>query len=179
MKQNNKETIEANDSCSKNDHEQGRRRLLSGVAGASALAVWHKPIVNSVILPAHAQASVVGVCPTVTVENVLFGPLSGVTVPPVCSVTFDVFSSDPTEDVTIMSIDTSTLAANVTVDVQALGTATSSSGPRVVWQGPASDAPFCSDLMPTNDVTFTVTLTCSSVPPGTTFTQSFTLLSIL
>ena len=176
MKQNNKEKLEANDSFSTNEHEQGRRRLLTGVAGASALAVWHKPIVHSVILPAHAQTSV---CPTVTVQNVVFGPLSGVTVPPVCSVTFDVFSSDPTEDVTITSIDTSTLAANVMVDVQALGTATSSSGPRVVWQGPASDAPFCSDLMPTDDVTFTVTLTCSSVAPGTTFTQSFTLLSIL
>ena len=176
MKQNNKEKIEASDSCSINDHEQGRRRLLTGVAGASALAVWHKPIVNSVILPAHAQTSV---CPTVTVGNVIFGPFSGVMVPPICSVTFDVFSSDPTEDVTITSIDTSTLAANVTVDVLALGTATSSSGLRILWRGPASDAPFCTDVMPTDDVTFTVTLTCASVAPGTTFTQSFTLLSIL
>lgn len=176
MNQNNEEKLCEDSSSLSGNYKQSRRRLLGGVAGVSALAAWHKPIINAVILPAHAQTSV---CPTVTVQNVTFGPLSGMSTPSVCSVTFDVFSSDPLQDVTIQSIETSTLAANVTVDVQDLGITTSTSGPRVVWQGPASDAPFCSDLMPSNDVTFTATLTCSSVAPGTSFTQSFTLLSLL
>lgn len=39
-----------------------RRRILLGSAvGASALAVWQKPVLNSVVLPAHAQTSNAGV----------------------------------------------------------------------------------------------------------------------
>ena len=34
-----------------------RRALLLGVGASSALSVWHKPIVNAVVLPAHATTS--------------------------------------------------------------------------------------------------------------------------
>ncbi len=166
----------------RSEERRGRRKLLSGAACASALAVWHKPVINAVVLPAHAQMSgpmAADVCPMVVVENAVFGPVSGTTTPPVCSVTFDVLSADPAQDLTIESITTSTLAADVTIDVQDLGTATSTTGARVVWRGPASDAPFCSDLMPTDEVTFTVTATCDAAILGDSFTQSFTLSSLL
>jgi len=35
-----------------------RKILLSTAAGAAVAGVWHKPIVNAMILPAHAQTSV-------------------------------------------------------------------------------------------------------------------------
>ncbi|MGH1540253.1 MAG: hypothetical protein ACRBHB_07510 [Arenicella sp.] len=40
---------------------QSRRKILTGsaIAGVSAAAIWHKPILQSVVLPAHAQTSVV------------------------------------------------------------------------------------------------------------------------
>jgi len=34
-----------------------RRKLLMGAAAGSALTVWHKPIIESMIIPAHAQTS--------------------------------------------------------------------------------------------------------------------------
>ena len=38
--------------------DKNRRRTLLGVAGgAAALGVWHKPVINAVTLPAHAQMS--------------------------------------------------------------------------------------------------------------------------
>ncbi len=37
---------------------QGRRKVIVGtIAGATAAAVWHKPLLQSVVLPAHAQTS--------------------------------------------------------------------------------------------------------------------------
>ena len=153
-----------------------RRKLLMGLGTTTAAAVWHKPVVKSIVLPAHAQASI---CPMIVVSNVVFGPVSGTTMPPVCSTTFDVLSGDSVIPLDITSITTSTLAADTTVDVQDLGTATNVVGPRVTWQGPASDAPFCSDAMPIDDVTFTVTATCDAVMGGGTFSQDFLLSEIL
>jgi hypothetical protein len=37
--------------------DKSKRKALLGVAGASALAVWHKPVMKSVLLPAHAQTT--------------------------------------------------------------------------------------------------------------------------
>ena len=37
--------------------EQKRRRQILGATAASGLFIWHKPIIKSVILPAHAQTS--------------------------------------------------------------------------------------------------------------------------
>ena len=36
-----------------------KRKSLKMMLSASALTIWHKPIVNAVVLPAHAQTSVV------------------------------------------------------------------------------------------------------------------------
>lgn len=183
MTDKNKQAMEQD----RSEESRSRRKLLSGAACASALAMWHMPVINAIVLPAHAQTSVpeptpptaAEVCPMVVVQNAVFGPVSGTNTPPVCTVTFDVLSADATQDLTIQSITTGTLPADVTVDVQDLGTATATTGARVVWRGPASDAPFCSDLMPTDEVTFTVTATCAAATLGDSFTQSFTLSSIL
>lgn len=158
-----------------------RRTLLTGLGVSAALAAWHKPLINAVVTPAHAQTSVLpeDVCAMIVVGNVLTGPVSGTTVPPVCSVTFDVLSGDAAASLTITNIDAGTLPADVTVDVQDLGAATSTTGPRVVWRGPAADAPFCTDVMPTDDVTFTITATCAAAPMGGTFDQTFSLNDIL
>jgi len=153
-----------------------RRKVLLGLGASSAVAAWHKPVINRIVTPAHAQASV---CPMITVGNVVFGPVSGTTTPPVCTATFDVLSADSVITLNITSIDAGTLPADTTVDVQNLGTAGATAGPRVVWQGPATDAPFCSDLTPVDDITFTITATCDAVTDGGMFTQTFLLSEIL
>jgi len=45
-----------NDAIQKIDSQQ-RRRLVGGTLTGVAAAVWHKPVVNAVMLPANAQAS--------------------------------------------------------------------------------------------------------------------------
>lgn len=153
-----------------------RRKVLLGLGASSALAAWHTPVINRIVTPAHAQASV---CPMITIGNVVFGPVSGTNTPPVCTATFDVLSADAVIPLNITSIDAGTLPADTTVDVQNLGTASNTAGPRVVWQGPATDAPFCSDLTPVDDITFTITASCDAVTDGGTFTQTFLLSEIL
>lgn len=37
--------------------DQSKRKALGATAGVAAVVAWHKPIVNSIILPAHAQTS--------------------------------------------------------------------------------------------------------------------------
>lgn len=164
-----------------------RRKLLMGIGSVSALGAWHKPVINSIITPAHAQTSgpVVPIpaedlCPMIVTGNNTFGPLSGSNTPPICSLTFDVLSSSATATLTIVSITNNTLPANNTVSYDTFGEATNVTGPRVVWQGPATDAPFCSDLMPIdqNDIVFTVTATCTAAA-GREFTSSFTLADVL
>lgn len=160
-----------------------RRKLLTGIGCGTVVAAWHKPVINSIVTPAHAQTSVVPLlpeelCPRIVTANVVFGPVSGTTTPPVCSATFDVLSGDASTTLTISSITTNTLTANVTVDVQDLGVATSSTGPRVVWRGPATDAPFCTDLEPTDDVVISVTATCDAAG-GEEFIEDFLLSEIL
>lgn len=158
-----------------------RRRALQGALGASALvaAKWHTPIVNAVLTPAHAQTSPEPpTCPDAVIGNVTFGPVSGTNTPPVCQATFDVLSTDAAQPLTIVSITDDNADADTTITYDAFGEATDTTGPRVVWRGPASDAPFCSDLMPTTDVTFTVTFTCTAAG-DTQFTNTFTLTGIL
>jgi hypothetical protein len=152
-----------------------RRHAMQGVLGASALAVWHKPVVNTVITPAHAQTTT---CADVVIGNVTFGPVSGTNTPPVCQVTFDVLSSIAGQPINIISITDSNTDADTTITYDAFGEATDTAGPRVVWRGPASDAPFCSDLMPITDVIFIVTFTCEAVG-GTELTYMFMLSEIL
>jgi hypothetical protein len=50
---------------------QDRRRLFGALAITTATAVWHTPIINAVILPAHAQTSI---CVT---DTTVGGPLAG------------------------------------------------------------------------------------------------------
>lgn len=152
-----------------------RRQLLKGVVSAGALAAWHKPIINSVVTPAHAQTSF---CPVLVFSNVVFGPVSGISMPPVCQVTFDILSPDATP-VTIINITDTSASVNTMITYDTFGTdVTNAVGSRVVWQGEASDAPFCSDLMPTEDVEFTITLSCAA-SGGLEETQVVLLSSIL
>ncbi|RBP51005.1 hypothetical protein [Arenicella xantha] len=55
--------------------EQARRKqllMIAGVAGGTLLLTgWGKPIVNAIVLPAHAQTSI---C---TTDTVVGGPLAG------------------------------------------------------------------------------------------------------
>ena len=150
-----------------------RRQLLIG--SGVAVAAWHKPVINSIVTPAHAQMSV---CPTIAVGNVVFGPVSGTFTPPVCSVTFDVLSGSADMPLTIIEI-TNTVADDTTVVYDGFGEVTDIIGSRVVWRGPATDAPFCSNFTVINDLTFTVTASCAAVADGGTFSQDFTLTEIL
>jgi uncharacterized repeat protein (TIGR01451 family) len=119
-------------------------------------------------------------CSMAVTGNTVFGPVSGTSVPPVCSLTFDILSGTAGVPLTIVSVTNNALPADNTITYDTFGEATEITGPRVVWRGPASDAPFCSDLMPTdqNDITFTVTATCTAAG-GREFTQSFTLADVL
>ena len=159
-----------------------RRELLKGVMGAGALSIalpdsWAKPIVNAVLLPAHAQTSA---CPEMVIGNVTFGPQSGTPTPAVCRATFDVLSGDPAIPLNIISITNGPLGADVTIIYDSFGEATDTTGPRVVWAGPDADAPFCriDQSVPTDDVTFTVTADCD-VAGSVQITQDFTLSEIL
>lgn len=170
-----------------NPQPSNRRRLLKGAVGASALASllpsqWSKPVINAVLTPAHGQTSPVDpppppppppMCPDAIIGNVVTGPVSGQAQ---CTVTFDILSTDSTQPLNIVSVtDNSADPAMVTYD--SFGTATDTSGPRVIWQGPTVGAPFdCND--PVVDVTFTVTLTCDAAG-ATEFTQDFLLSQIL
>ena len=73
MKRENKTMAE--NKKPENVNNNRRRAVLGAVGGASALAVWHKPVITSVVLPAHAQMS-----PT-TMALTFFA--SGATVTPV------------------------------------------------------------------------------------------------
>ena len=42
----------------KMENKLPRRTILGALTGVGALAVWHKPIIDSVVLPVHAQMSV-------------------------------------------------------------------------------------------------------------------------
>jgi len=175
----------------KKTNKSTRRKLVLGLGATSAMAVWHKPIINRIVTPAHAQTSPdpeplptpEELCPMIVTGNVVFGPVSGTNTPPVCTATFDVLSGDAANTLTILSIDAGTLPADTTVDIQDLGVASATAGPRVVWQGPATDAPFCSDLMPVDDITFTITASCEASDnqdtDGDDFTQEFLLSAIL
>jgi len=152
-----------------------RRQILKGALGVGALAAWHKPIINSVVTPAHAQTSF---CPVLVFSNISSGPLSGMTTPPVCQVTFDVLSPDATP-VTIVNITDNSVSPNTMINYDVFGSdVTDTVGSRVVWQGEASDAPFCTDLMPTEDVEFTITLSCAA-SGGLEETQMVMLSTIL
>ncbi len=163
------------------DKTNQRRKLLLGVGASSAIAVWQKPVINSLIIPAHAQTSMLApedLCPMITIGNVVTGPVSGSNTPPVCSITFDVLSGTAGTPLTITGIDPGTLPANTTFTIDSLGTATDVSGPRVVWRGPATDAPFCTNIALIEDVSFTVTATCVAAGGGT-FSQDFTVSGLV
>jgi len=57
--------------------------------------------------------------------------------------------------------------------------ATDATGVRIVWTGPATNAPFCVPVEPIDDITFTVTATCDDAFEMETYTEDFTLSDIL
>ena len=82
-----------------------------------------------------------------------------------CGVTFDVLSSSPDVVLTVTAIETSALATGVTVVNDGLGDASMTSGPRVTWTGPIAgtapgDCTNPANIVPAEDVTFTITATC-------------------
>lgn len=153
---------------------KNRRVLLTGSIGLGAIgsvlpAAWTKPMISSVILPAHAQTS----CPAPVAGNVVFGPLSGAAAASGCAVTFDILSSDPATPLTIISVTNSALAAGVTVTYNGFGQATDTTGPRINWRGAAAAAPNCTNVNaagqgPVADVTFTVLASCDGSPQFST-----------
>ena len=172
-----------------------RRKLLLGLGATGAMAVWHKPIISAIVLPAHAQMSpddepapapepapppvpAEDLCPMIVIGNSVTGPVSGTSTPPVCTLTFDVLSGTAGTPLTVLSITTSTLPADTTFTVDGLGEATDMVGPRVVWRGPAVGAPFCMPFTIVDDLTFTVTASCDA-SGGDTFTQDFLLSSLV
>ncbi len=154
-----------------------RRKLLLGAGAAGVIATWQRPIVNAIIIPAHAQMSV---CPAITIGNVTGGPLSGATSATACSLTFDVLSGTPGTNLNITAITPETLPADTTFSVDAVGTATNTVGPRIVWRGPAVGAPFActGGFTVVSDLSFTVTATCDAAGGGT-FTQDFTISDLI
>lgn len=142
-----------------------RRKILLGLGATSAMAAWHKPIVNAVLVPAHAQTSL---CPDIVVGNAQSSGLSGAESFTSCGVTFDIFSSDPATPLMITAINNSALGTDVTVTNDGLGAATDLIGPRVTWIGPVlgsppSDCVTTSAISPIDDVTFTIEASCDGV----------------
>jgi len=171
-----------------------RRHLVLGSIGVSAAlpTQWTKPLVNSVLTPTHAQMSppppppppAADVCPTIVFGNVTSGPVSGSPMPPTCTVTFDILSGDAGTPISITDV-TATSAADTSITFDGAGTfsgpiaATDATGVRIVWTGPATNAPFCVPVEPIDDITFTVTATCDDAFEMETYTEDFTLSDIL
>ncbi len=156
-----------------------RRKLLLGIGATSAMAAWHKPLINAVVVPAHAETSPPEEtppppapptppteCPTIVLDDVTSQALSGAAGNTSCGVTFGIFSSDPNVPLEITGIETSALGTDVEVTNDGLGEATMTNGPRVTWIGPiVGSAPGdCTDLaniVPVDDITFTISATCA------------------
>ena len=184
----------------KNKTINTRRRALQGITGAAAIVVWHKPVINTIVLPAHAETSPVPsptpptspdpspapappptaeeLCPMVVAGAPETSAVSGDGSITDCSGFFMIFSSDPTTPLTIIDITTSSLPANTTVSIQDLGTATDSQGPLISFQAPFATAPICTDFVPEEDITFTITATCDAVTDGDTFTTEISFSSL-
>ena len=170
-----------------------RRSLLLGVGVSSVAAVWHKPIINALMLPAHAQTSelirlapreIPFVAPEERCSMILLGnaevSASASANPSMCSITFSVLSASPTDELDIVSITTSALAAGTTFVITGdqLGVATDTVGPQATWSGPTVEAPVCTSPTLIDDVTITVTASCVAAN-GLPFSQDFLLSSLL
>jgi len=170
-----------------------RRKLLLGIGAGSAMAAWQKPIINSVVVPAHAQMTTTQapvttaaptttpapVCPDIVIGNIASNALSGANSNTSCGLTFDILSSDAATALEITAIDNGTLGTGVTVTNDGLGQATTTSGPRVTWMGPIngsapSDCVNVADIVPTDDVMFTIMATCDTAPDPVTLTINLT-----
>ncbi len=144
--------------------------VLAGTSTKIAPGKWTKPLLSSVILPAHAQTSV---CPALVVGNTSFGPGSA---PGTCGLNFELLSGDAAQDLTIVSVTNSTPVGMDAVSYPGgtTGTASSTSGLAIAWVGQAVGAPFaCATAapVPINEISFTVTYNCA----GDTVVQTLVL----
>ena len=179
MKKNLKtnELQQANNPCVSG----GKRRVLKSVALAGAAAAvlpsqWKKPVLNSIVLPAHAQSS--PICPELSVLNGTFGPGSA---PGTCGLNFQFVSADASQGLDIISVVNTTPVGTDTVTYAGgtAGSVTATAGLTVAWVGQAVGAPFAcaSDApVPVNEITFTVTYNCSI--DSTVQTMDFSLQTI-
>jgi len=79
-------------------HQINQRRKLLGIIGVGGLvSAWHKPIINSITLPAHAQTSTN--TPTVTTT----GSVSSMAIPDQTSINIDVPLTHPDGSPTMVS----------------------------------------------------------------------------
>jgi len=157
-----------------------RRAVLKSVAfsGASLSILpssWTKPVVNSVFLPAHAQASV---CPVLAIGN---GTFSAGSAPGTCGLSFELLSGDAATPIDIIDITNSTPTGSdaVTYSGGTSGSVTATSGLPVNWVGQAVGAPFaCATAapVPINEITFTAEYNCAGDP--TVQTMTFSLQAI-
>lgn len=171
-----------------------RRKLLLGLGATSAMTVWHKPLVNAVVLPAHATGSPPPPpsppttpppppppppppvqCPSIVIGDVQSSALSGAGSATSCGISFEIFSTDPAIPLTITVIDAAPIEVGVEVTNDGLGDVTSEDGVRVTWTGPivgsAADCANLADIVPLDDVTFTISATCAidgseTIPPA-------------
>lgn len=171
----NTNTSKVVNTCSKR-----RVVLKSAVLSGSALSIlpsaWTKPIVNSVIMPAHAQTSLP--CPEVIVGNSAFsvGSAAGT-----CGLSFEFLSADAAMPLNILSIQNSAPVGTdaVTYASGTTGVVTSVSGLSVNWVGQSVGAPFACNTdtpVPVNDITFIVSYNCDN--NSEVQTMSFDLIAV-
>ncbi len=174
----------------KHSYRKFDRRGVLSLGAITTMIVWHKPVVNSIILPAHAQTSSpnpADVCPMIVVGNtVLPGPPSGPGSTTSCQVTFDFLSSSPSDTLTINSITNTVVGANSTLSYDGAAafagpvTVSDLSGTRLSWVGPVvGGTGTCLSMpVPVDDITITVTATCAAAAGGE-FNQDFLLSALL
>lgn len=161
-----------------------RRSVLKSVAlsgaGLSVLpSAWTKPVVNSVLLPAHAQTTAmpppVVECPMLITGN---GTFSAGSAAGTCGLSFEFLSGDAANAIDVISItNTAPVGTDaVTYSGGTSGSVTATGGLSVNWVGQAVGAPFAcgpgGSVDPINEITFTVTYNCASNPEIQTMTFS-------
>ncbi|MFT5135640.1 MAG: hypothetical protein ACI8XV_000666 [Arenicella sp.] len=137
--------------------EQKNKQQLGLAPTRRELLVWSAPVIAAISLPVHAQTSSCTTAPTLQAVT----PAKCAGENPQGEATLRIISSDALVDVQILSVTDNAVVPNAITYSATSGIVGANSGLDIKWDGPSTDAVTC---LPAQDVTFTITYTCSNDP---------------